>query len=404
MKWGDGRGGAFPPALAATAALIAYGSLYPFEFFACHDPLGGFLELLGTWRSGASIGDILANIVLYLPLGFFAARCLTGGTAVARIGAGFTAGAFWSFLMEFLQKYDVGRFAAMSDVYSNTFGALAGAVAGVLWAAEIRLPVWNDLRRRPYVVMMLSSWLGYRLVPYVPVIDLHKYWQAVKPLFLGPAPPVTEVYRHAANWVGVGLLLDSALGSRRARRALPLLAAAVLSARVAIGEIELSRAEVVGAVAASAVWWVWLYGARRRVAVGACLLAVAVVAEGLQPYLFLAAPRDFNWVPFSSFIEGEILIAVPSVMEKFFLYGALVWTAARAGLGRTRATVLTAGLVFGVHYAQVLLPGRSAEITDTILTCLAGVLLSILETCPESVAPASDASAEPIPADTQGLV
>src|ERR1700722_15456930 len=117
-------------ALALTGGLILYGPLYPFEFFTCLDPVGGFRDLLATWREPSSLGDLLANALLYLPFGLFVAKALPGVASPLRIITAVLAGVGLSVSVEFAQMYDVGRFSAMSDVYANSFGTLLGAVAG----------------------------------------------------------------------------------------------------------------------------------------------------------------------------------------------------------------------------------------------------------------------------------
>ncbi len=52
-----------------TAALIAYGSLYPFQFAAPADNDSLFHILMAGDKHPASLADILGNIVLFVPYG-----------------------------------------------------------------------------------------------------------------------------------------------------------------------------------------------------------------------------------------------------------------------------------------------------------------------------------------------
>ena len=66
--------------LLLTAAFIVYGSLYPFSFVDPSDISWAHL-FAGNWWTG-SRGDILADISLFIPYGFFGALYLRGsGTA-----------------------------------------------------------------------------------------------------------------------------------------------------------------------------------------------------------------------------------------------------------------------------------------------------------------------------------
>jgi hypothetical protein len=186
-----------------------------------------------------------------------------------------------------------------------------------------------------------------------------------------------DLLRHFASWLAVGALLEAVWGPGRWR--MPALMLAIFCARIGTADIELSRAEIIGGLAAAAVWVVWLHAERHRWPVVAVALAAAILVEALQPFQFLAVARPFDWVPFWGLIEGSIWTAVPSLMSKFFLYGALVWSLTRSGLRWTTATVGAAAFVFLVHYLQVFLPGRSAEITDCLLVLVAGGMMRALD-------------------------
>src|ERR1051326_6774327 len=61
---------------AGLAVIIAYGSLYPFEFSVPAAGPGPVQALLRTWANTPGRGDFLANVLLYMPLGFFAVLTL----------------------------------------------------------------------------------------------------------------------------------------------------------------------------------------------------------------------------------------------------------------------------------------------------------------------------------------
>ncbi|MBV9153781.1 MAG: hypothetical protein JO204_18600, partial [Alphaproteobacteria bacterium] len=55
------------------ALVIAYGSLYPFDFYVPGTGPGPVQALLKSWEDTPGRGDFLANLLLYMPLGFFGA-------------------------------------------------------------------------------------------------------------------------------------------------------------------------------------------------------------------------------------------------------------------------------------------------------------------------------------------
>jgi VanZ family protein len=371
----DRETGSEPAILAGLmAAIIVYGSLFPFHFQKNPGTGGPLSALLSTWRTGDSRGDVLANILLYIPLGFFAVRSLRRLRPAWRIFAATAAGFALSTAMELAQTYEPGRDAAMADIYSNTAGTLFGAIAGIALAGTAGIPILRILSRRPFAVSLIACYLGYRLFPYAPVIDVHKYWHAVKPLFSSPAPPAPDLFRHTMLWLALAALLEAILGIRRSRWAFPLFAGGLLFLRILVLDAELSSAEVLGAVFAALAWAALFSRVPGREIALAALFAASVAVDALAPFDFSAAHRRFEWIPFRGFMISSAEMAIRSFFQKAFVYGALLWLMVRAGLGLGAAAV-GAAFVFALRLAQVYLPFRSAEITDAaMLLVIAGIV------------------------------
>jgi hypothetical protein len=135
-------------ALLLVTTIILFGSLFPFEFYEGRSyPGGGPLAyLLSTWREWDHGGDLLANILLYLPFGFLTTCALPrrlSGAARALITT--LAGTALAGGMETAQFYDVGRVTSMGDVYANGIGVGIGAVAVALVGASLRWPLGGEL-------------------------------------------------------------------------------------------------------------------------------------------------------------------------------------------------------------------------------------------------------------------
>lgn len=375
------------------AILIACGSLYPFRFHSnfLNDPVRG---LIGTWRTPTGRGDFLANLLLYFPFGLFSFPALRLPSKTARIALAIAGGLSLSVSLELAQFYDQGRNSAMADVYANTAGTALGAAAGALLFSKQRR--WRALtvNRRPFVLLLLSSWIGYRLTPFVPTIDLHKYWMALKPLVLSPALPPLDVYRHAVITLALAVLLEALFGPRRSRIAILVLALAVLVARVLILDTVLSPAEVAGGAVGIAVYISLLWSLRVRSQVIAGLFAGVVIIQAIEPFHFSTTPRPFEWTPFLGFMQGSVEVNIRSLFEKVFSYGSLVWLTMRAGCTFRLAVGLTSGLVLCLRLGQVFLPGRSTEITDVIMLIMLAVVLKLM-----SEDPASDLRKDATPGD-----
>ena len=356
-------------------AIIAYGSLYPFQF---HDRPGSPFDALATSVGGAdSRGDILANILLYFPLGFFAVQMFRRRTVT--LWAGVTlAGTLLSISMELTQYYVPGRLTQFADVCTNTLGTFAGAGAGTLLGGIIALDFLRPLRKHPSTLLLLACWMGYRLFPYAPVIDLHKYWHAVRPLIVSPVLPPVDLVRHTALWLLLALLIDDFCTGDWSRIVFPLSAGLVLAARIAIIDSSLSPAEVLGGMIVVFCWVTFLFRMPGRNVAGLGVFTLAVILASLEPFRF-EAPRPFGWVPFYGFLHGSLLINAQSFLEKVLLYGGLVWLAIRSGWSWLAATAAFGGLIFALRWIDTYIPGRSAEITDLIILVMTAGLMKLLD-------------------------
>jgi hypothetical protein len=219
------------------------------------------------------------------------------------------------------------------------------------------------------------------LYPYVPAIDLHKYWDALKPVVFHPRPTGYDLFRYTAIWLTVGSLIESVGGRRRGWLLFPLFIAAVLVAKVVIIGKTLSVAEIAGAAIALAVWFLLAISvsARFRATATALLFSAYILAERLEPFQFSAYGRAFGWIPFRSFLYGSVEVNITSFLEKAFLYGALIWLLEKSGLRAGVSTILAAIMLFAASWAETYLPGRSAEITDALMALLIGIIIALVK-------------------------
>jgi len=118
--------------LAACVALaytlvIVYASLQPFDGWRM-PPAALFDFLLAPWPRYITAGDIVLNVVAYLPLGAMLVvalrpRC-AGAAAIALAGA---LAATLSVMLESVQMFLPARIASNIDLLANTGGAVLGA-------------------------------------------------------------------------------------------------------------------------------------------------------------------------------------------------------------------------------------------------------------------------------------
>ncbi len=353
-------------ALALLAAgFILYGSLYPFRFQALAAE-AGLLDVLATaWaRPPYSRGDVLANLLLYVPPGLLAAAALARQPAWLRLALPVLAGALLSLAMEVAQLYIPGRVSNGWDLLCNVLGTGMGAALALLGGAQA-------LDRRPRILdpvpaLLMLAWLAYAFFPYLPALDLQAWKDNLKPLLLHPVVEPVRTVRLLVTWTAVALMADAAIGRDAARPAVPLVLAASLVAEIVMPGRRLDLAEAAALVLTPIAWTV-LRGRSWTAPVMAAAMLGVVLVERLEPFVFIEPARDFGWVPFRSLVHSTQEAGFLAMLFKLFLHGATLWWLLRAGLRLPLAGGLQAALVLSASLLQTHIPGRSAEITDTLL-------------------------------------
>jgi glycopeptide antibiotics resistance protein len=369
-RWIDPR---FAGITAGVVAVILYGSLYPFQFHDDHFGTGPFKALFANWRQIPDWSDIVSNVLLYIPFGLFAIRSLLRPRPFVRILLVACAALVISTSVELMQFYDRFRDTDFIDVCTNTAGGLLGAIAGAVFRRHLRLPLIGDMEWRPFVILLFACWLGYRFFPHSPAV------QPANEL------PIRDIYRQSAVWLAIGVMLETVFGIVRSRWAILLLVPAMLFARTWIAGAVLSPAEVIGGVLGGLSWIAVFSRLRIRNVLVVVLFAGAVVIQALEPFKFAATPHPFQWIPFIGFMEGPRETGIGVFFEKTFTYGALVWLTLRAGCSLRIAAIFGAALVLSLRLTQVYLPGRSAEITDSLMLLILAGLMKVMGERPLTV-------------------
>jgi VanZ family protein len=364
---------------AGLAVIIIWGSLYPFAFHE-RGSFGAALRylLITSWRFKPDRGDIISNILLYLPLGYFAVPALRKMRFPMRVAVVTLGGTLLSGVMELTQFWDAGRASAVSDLYSNALGTLLGAMAAGLNPRTWNFPVLGKIAWRPFALLVIIFWLGNRLFPYVPTLYSRIFltmplWSFKSWLALG---------RYTVDWLAVGLLLEALFGLAKSRIAIGLMTGFVIAGRLIIG-IAVSVEEL-SALLAAVIWIGFVSRISIRPALIALLFLCSVTLEALQPFHFVLQAHRFGWIPFLSLIDGLRETGVRVFFEKSFTYGALVWLMARAGLSWVSSTTICGLLVLGLRFVQVYLPGRSAEITDFTILVMLACMMKLMRDVPDA--------------------
>lgn len=358
--------------LLLTIAIVVYGSLYPFHFEITARAATPLLTVWYGWPAEWNrfmLRDVLLNVVLYSPLGFAAAMLsLRRHSRVFSAAAAIALAFALSTSMEILQVYEPVRDPSSLDVLSNAVGAALGAAVALLCGrALLNLTALRTRAFRAASVILLAVWAIYQFYPLFPDIGRTHLYQNLYGLLRTRNLPLVETWLGVAEWFAAGLALE--LVFARLRTAwLACLMLVSFAGQMSIADRNLTASEVVAAAVALALWQV--SNKKARATWCAWLLGAAILLRELQPFYLLSVPQPFSWIPFAATLESQRSGAVIVIARKAFDYGAMVFALRCAGWKYWRAGLSIAGALALAEALQTYLPGRTPEITDSLLALL----------------------------------
>lgn len=356
--------------LALAVGLIVYGSLYPFTFSSSIDAAGRLLRL--SRRVGR--GDLVANLVLYAPLGYCGYFALDAGRYRRRLLWLVLGGTLLSLTIEVLQAFERNRVSSWNDVALNVVSTVLGIAGAMGTGRLLARPQFAANTGTHAALLLLALWAASRLSPFVPLLTMAQLADAVRPLFNAAWPDLSQVVYFTAIWLVVARLLAEVAGRVPVPLAAVAVAVVMTAARLIVIRRQLVPAELAGFAVAALLW---LAGLRRAWLLAAVLVA-AVAVDGLRPFHFDAA-NTFVFVPFRPVIGGPFEAGVQSILTKLFLGGAVAWLLLRAGWPLARVLAAGATLFLAIEMAQTRLAGRVPEVTDPLLFVAVALVVHALD-------------------------
>jgi len=366
--------------LALSCALILYGTLYPFSFrLGLHE--AGALSLLAASVNGRVIrGDTAANIILFLPFGFFAMqRILPRVPRPIRLIFVVIAGAAFSFGIECVQSCLPGRSVSIYDIAANTAGALFGAVLGWKnWRRKFSMFRTDDHQPAVFPFLLLGAWFVSRLIPFVLNFNVRNVKDALKPLLFGGFSPLSLLHAFIITMV-VCLLVWTVTRPGRVRTVMAFIPLGVIAAKPFIISRGISQAEVLGTLLGIIVWWFLLSRIRPNTAILALLLTAHIIIQELVPFVFTPHPGAFSIIPFGGLLKAVTVKNLLQFTEKVFLYGSFLWLLVKTGLSLRFSLIFSVALLTGIELMQMFLVGHVSDITNPTLVVILGAFLYFLD-------------------------
>ena len=350
--------------------LIVYGSLYPFNIDLASYSQSSINALLSFRFDDTSRGDLVANVLLFVPFGFVAMQVLRDRAPLIRWGLILTSGFALAWGIQAVQLVLPERVPAGSDALWNLLGCAAGGFAGLLPFKKYfpEFPV----RHYPAIPFLLALlWIAYQWAPFVPSLDWQLLKNNIKAVFLNPTLNIVWTLQGIVVWFIVFRFLRESQSRLATGSNLPLLVLCVLVTSFFFVGHAVSTDRVAGALIALLLWPLF----KNVIGPGvlACLLIVVLLGISYTPFQLREAAGTFNWVPFSGALDGNMLINVLATFKKIFLYGSLIWLMVEARIRLRLAAGIAALLLFAAEVPQIYFAEATPEITDALLAVLVGI-------------------------------
>jgi hypothetical protein len=356
-------------------ALIAYGSLYPFDFVwpdATGKALAALFEASHLWSSR---GDVAGNLLLFLPWGGLMPQVPPGRRWHWPT---FIYGLALAVVLQLLQLGLPSRDAALSDVFWNGIGIVTGQLLLYPLIARLYARDATPTQLNAGIVLPLL-WLTLMALPLVPSLD----WQSLKAHLRAftdpPGPSLPDLVLTYGNVLVVGAAL---LTKFQPARALPLLAAVLMlaaAAKLLTLDNTLHQTEL---LAWALAWASTLLIPKARpallAAVAFAVMLAAITLTNLHPFTFSASPGPFSLLPFSGYLQGDMLGNLRELAQSAWITVAILWLGARLGGHVPGVAIFLVGWILLLEVAQMWIAGRSADITPALTTLVISLLTQAL--------------------------
>jgi glycopeptide antibiotics resistance protein len=356
------------------AILISYGSLYPFSFAipaSMFEEIRAFLSFTSLW---SSLGDVVGNVLLFLPWGILAHVGLDGKRG--RAWTTIVLGLVLALVLQLAQILVPVRDARLSDVFWNAVGVGLGYV---VCAPMLKFVSHGEHRlsvnaRTGLLVGLL--WFVMESLPLVPGIDWAAIKLALKALTSSPAPGPAALVMAFASMLAIGCVLDEIFHRKHAALAfVPVLLALVLVKLVVAGNP--THIRELFAWAGGAAMSVAILGVRPALLPGLAIggLLVGFMWLGLEPFRWAYEAGRFNWMPLEAYLKGNMLGNVQEFVGTVWFCATVLWLT-RVMDGRVAGVgVFLVGWVAVVEFMQIWIIGRSADITPILTAVIVTVVM-----------------------------
>ena len=360
---------------------IAYGSLYPFNFDLSRplpEDLGAWLL---NWQQRTIRSDVIANILLFIPYGFFGALTVQQKQRKAILWSILLmlgGGILFAVCLQFIQFYLPSRVSHAADALLNAIGILIG-ISLAAYSNSQRIQRMIPARMRIAVspaFLVLFLWIGWQFFPYIPVFESKQFGQSLDTI-VKSTWSLSVWLQNIIFWLIFYHLVKRVLGKEYRLGFIVFLSVFVLIIKLAMYRSQMGWSEITAIPLAILIHQT----VSRRWMVP--MLAIATTGlllwDGIYPLTFKATMNSFQWLPFDDFLTGSTWYNLSQLIEESLLLASVGYFCARWWSNYRLASGLLVCLSVIITVLQLFLVGKYPDITLFVMAVVIGILLVRLQ-------------------------
>ena len=359
------------------ALLIIYGTLYPFNFQLQEVPLHDLLKHYVPLQQ-IDLDDMGFNLVLFMPFGFLGVRAMRSPFLPDLYSLGVTLCCVpLAFGLQFLQIMIPSRVPSLLDMLLNILGCGLAAAVGAsprfrfFWGKR-GMEHWKSIP-----LFLALCWVGYLLAPFLPSLEPDLIMKSLKPLWPHPEFSFLSTLLYLTGWTVFAQALSEHMDQPLRPWKLLVIMFHVWCGQILIMHCSITVSHVIASLIACMFWALMRQRTdQARIKILFALLLLTVSLRGLHPFeLTQSAYMDFHFLPFTGFLEGSRKIDLPTLFQKVFLYGSIIWFLELSGTSSRNAFLLCLAWITLIEVAQLWYIRHTPELTDMILVLATSLMI-----------------------------
>jgi VanZ family protein len=356
---------------------IAYGSLYPFNFDLSRplpDDLGAWLL---NWQQRTIRSDVIANILLFIPYGFFGALTIQQKQKrypLLSIMVMLAVGILFAFCLQFIQFYLPSRVSHAADALLNAVGLLIGiSLAAYSNSQRIQRMIPERLRVAiSPAFLVLFLWIGWQFFPYIPVFESQQFGQSLDTI-VKSTWSLPLWFQSVVFWLIFYHLVQRVLGKEYRLGFIVFVSVFVLIIKLAMYRSQMGWSEVTAIPLAIIMHR--MTGRQWMVPLLAVSSTALLLWDTVLPLRFQDSINSFQWLPFDDFLKGSTWYNLSQLIEESLILASVGYFCAKWWKNfQLSATVLMV-LSVAITILQLFVVGKNPDITLFVMAVVIGILL-----------------------------